>query len=117
MVCGGALALSFFLSPENLSGPSVCLFKQTTGFDCVGCGLTRGFVALSHGHLLQALQLNPLVIVLYPGFLVGSVLAFFQLVWGYEAPWFSSRLPNWFYGALVGLVLLLWLWRFLNPLS
>jgi len=39
-----------------------CLFASTTGIPCPGCGVTRAFFALLDGHLMESLQLHPLMI-------------------------------------------------------
>jgi hypothetical protein len=39
--------------------PSVCQFKNLTGVDCPGCGLSRGFIHLAHGDFVGAWQFNP----------------------------------------------------------
>lgn len=41
------------------TGGGLCLFKRVTGADCPGCGLSRGFVQIAHGHPLEAMKLNP----------------------------------------------------------
>ncbi len=38
--------------------PSVCSSKVLFGVDCPGCGLTRAFIAISHGEFWQAWQFN-----------------------------------------------------------
>ena len=40
--------------------PSICLFYHLTGLPCPGCGLTRSFVFLGHGHFYDALHWHPL---------------------------------------------------------
>jgi hypothetical protein len=40
--------------------PSVCLFYNLTGLPCPGCGLTRSFVCLGHGHWRESLHWHPL---------------------------------------------------------
>ena len=40
--------------------PSICLFYHLTGLPCPGCGLTRSFVCLGHGHFWEALHWHPL---------------------------------------------------------
>ncbi len=44
---------------------SVCLSKGVLGIDCPGCGLTRSFAALSHGHFLDAVSFNPMGPLIY----------------------------------------------------
>ncbi len=39
--------------------PSVCPSRQLLGVSCPGCGLTRSFVALTHGQFAQAWAFNP----------------------------------------------------------
>ena len=43
-----------------------CPLHACTGLLCPGCGATRALAALVHGNLVQALVLNPLVILLLP---------------------------------------------------
>lgn len=39
-----------------------CLFYKTTGFLCYGCGSTRALHALLHGHWLDSLRYNVLLL-------------------------------------------------------
>lgn len=43
----------------DVMGP--CYFHRLTGYPCVTCGATRSVLALVHGHLFDALRLNPLI--------------------------------------------------------
>ena len=56
-----------------------CVFHLVTGLDCPGCGISRMFVALSHGDILLAAQSNLLVLCLLP---FGLVLAGYK-TWQY----------------------------------
>ncbi len=47
------------------TGGGVCLYKRVTGIECPGCGLSRGFVQLEHGNLVESLHLNPLTPVVF----------------------------------------------------
>lgn len=38
--------------------PSVCQFRNVTGLDCPGCGLTRAFVSIAHGRITEAIGYN-----------------------------------------------------------
>jgi hypothetical protein len=66
LLLSGVFAASVLLPlPRGRSGqigrlPSICLFYHLTGLPCPGCGLTRSFVSLGHGHLLEALHWHPL---------------------------------------------------------
>ncbi len=68
----GAYALSIALEPAELPGVTVCLVKNLTGLDCPSCGLTRGFLLISHGELRDASALNALALPVYA---LGLVLA------------------------------------------
>lgn len=38
-----------------------CLFKQTFGFDCMGCGLQRSIYLLSQGRFIDAFMMYPAI--------------------------------------------------------
>lgn len=38
--------------------PILCGFRRLTGIPCPGCGLTRSFVYLAHGHPIDAFRMN-----------------------------------------------------------
>ena len=48
----------------------VCLFRETTGLPCPGCGMTRAMSALCRGHLHDSLALHPFA----PGIALAAVL-------------------------------------------
>ncbi len=43
-----------------------CPFHALTGWFCPGCGSTRALHALVHGDVVQALAMNPLLVVVLP---------------------------------------------------
>jgi hypothetical protein len=51
--------------------PSVCVFKNALGVDCLGCGMTRALASAMHGHFSEALALNAGVTLLVPMLLAG----------------------------------------------
>lgn len=69
-----ALILPWFLPLLSLS-PS-CAFKALFNIPCPTCGATRSLVHLSHGELLPALAMNPIIAIVI-GF---AVLFFFYSV-------------------------------------
>ena len=63
-VLGGLAWAALLLLPLERIAPWLggCRFHQLTGLPCVGCGSTRGVLALSRGEWLHALGDNPLVV-------------------------------------------------------
>jgi Protein of unknown function (DUF2752) len=59
-----------------------CGFRAVTGWDCPGCGLTRGLHELVHAHPLTALDHNVLLAVVVP-----------LAVWAWLA-WAGAPLPR-----------------------
>ena len=54
-----------------------CVFRDTVGFYCAGCGGTRAFYYLVHGRLWKSFLYNPFVIymvVVYVLFMVNTFL-------------------------------------------
>lgn len=47
------------------TGTSFCVFRNISGHECPGCGMTRGFVAIGHGHLKAAVESNMLAPFVY----------------------------------------------------
>ena len=54
-----------------------CPFRSLTGLLCPGCGSQRGIHQVLHGHFIEALKLNALLIpaILYG--LIGAVISLF----------------------------------------
>ncbi len=67
----GAL-LYFLVDPGESALMPKCIFKALTGLDCPGCGSQRALHALLHGHLLEALRMNALLVLMLPliGFMI-----------------------------------------------
>ena len=59
----GAAAVSgvAYFNPVTAGFFPQCPLHQLTGLNCPGCGLTRGFHALFHGDILDALHFNALL--------------------------------------------------------
>lgn len=80
------LTLSVTLTPSDaavvLFGwevPPLCAWKNATGWDCLGCGLTRSFAWMGHGDLQAALGQHVLGPVLYLAVLVQVPLRLWRL--------------------------------------
>ena len=58
VVSGTALATSVILPHGEVDGLRLCPFYHTTGIECPFCGMTRGFVAMSHLDPIAAIEFN-----------------------------------------------------------
>lgn len=56
------LPVAYFCDPGNCVFLPKCMFHEVTGFYCPGCGNTRALHALLHGHIIQSLHYNLLLI-------------------------------------------------------
>jgi hypothetical protein len=61
-----AVPLLLVADPATSSFFPPCPWRAATGWLCPGCGSTRALHALLHGHLTEALQLNPFTVVALP---------------------------------------------------
>lgn len=87
--CALIVVASMVLTPSSeavhLLGfelPPLCMWKNLTGQDCLGCGLTRSFCYMGHGQIAAAFDLHRL----------GP--AFFAFV-AMQLPWRLGRLGAW----------------------
>jgi len=69
------LAASWLYYPFAFEGPVLCPFRLMTGVPCPGCGLTRAFCLMAHGHFAEATHYHALAPV---------VLAYLLFLWGYK---------------------------------
>jgi len=61
-----ALVVLYLFDPVQSSLYPVCVFHETTGFLCPGCGSLRAIHQLTHGNIATAFRLNPLLMILLP---------------------------------------------------
>ncbi|MGC4046043.1 MAG: DUF2752 domain-containing protein [Armatimonas sp.] len=77
------LLLSVLLPLPDANGrmllPPICAFKNLTGLPCPGCGLTRSFVCLGHGHIAEAFHYHILGPALFLGILSAAVLMLIRI--------------------------------------
>ena len=55
-----------FFDPHTSKVFPPCPFRIVTGFYCPGCGSTRALYLLLHGHIIEALTRNPLMVISIP---------------------------------------------------
>ena len=58
--------LLYRFPPQQFHFYPACPIHTYTGLLCPGCGGTRAFAALVHGHLAEAFHWNPLLTLLLP---------------------------------------------------
>lgn len=81
------LAGAALLTPDGLVRVAPgCLWHQLGFPHCWGCGMTRACVALVHGHLVQALALNPRSVLVLP---LASVAALRHVARTTQRNWLS----------------------------
>src|SRR5882762_6502633 len=61
-----AVTVLFLFEPGRYAFYPRCLFHQTTGLLCPGCGSLRAIHQLLHGHLFAAVHLNALLVLSVP---------------------------------------------------
>ena len=71
---GLVLFCVFYVITKFVSVP-LCLFQNVFGIPCLGCGLTRGFIAVFRLDFALATQYHVLSIPLFIGISVYSVLS------------------------------------------
>ncbi len=98
-----AIALS--VSPIDPVPP--CPLRTVTGIPCPLCGSTRGVIAAVHGHLTEAIRLNPasilvlvLAVLVVAGWRVERVripvwviVAVFAALWSYQLIKYATGRP------------------------
>lgn len=105
------VGVSAYLQTQN--HPTVCIFKNITGYPCAGCGITRGTILLFRGQFIESILLNPVAIVI-------NVFAIFTFVMisrdlllnKSDFHTLSTKKINpYFLAVLVVLVILNWIWN------
>ena len=114
-VGGLALASCAFVGLVDPNQPHVsplypvCTFKQLTGFDCPGCGLTRAMHSLVTGHPVAAIDHNIFIAAIFPLAAYMYVRWLLRTTVGYELP--AVRASRAFTYAILPIVLSFWVLR------
>ena len=82
-----------------------CMLRQTTGWPCLGCGLTRVADRVAHFNLLGALDANPLGTVAALLFAVLAVVAVLHMAFKMPVPQIELSPREWSWGRMALTVL------------
>lgn len=104
-----ASAFLFQLDPAISDLYPPCLFHKLTGLHCPGCGSLRSLHQLLNGNFLEAVSLNPLMILFLPFFGYFFISYSLQTIQGRSLPdIFESAHGAWF---VLGIILAFWVLR------
>jgi len=99
----------FFFDPQQTLSFAPCPFHLLTGFYCPGCGSLRALHALLHGHVLVALDFNPLMVLALPFLAYPFVSLNLRALRGRGLP--HVFWPPWTIKLLFVLIVLFWIAR------
>jgi len=63
------------INPPRGTGVTICWFKQCTGIDCLGCGLTRSLSCGLHGMFAESFSYHPFGLFILALFLFTVLLS------------------------------------------
>ena len=114
LVLIGIFSFSAFLKINSIERIPLCFFKYLTHLDCPGCGLTRSFIAISHGDWKGALHFNVLGPFIYLYLLFYLIKHLIFLIWNQQLSW---QMPLWFQWSFGLLFLGQWIWKLMIGLN
>lgn len=106
-----AAIVYFFFDPSSSRLFPRCLFLESTGFKCPGCGSQRAVHALLHGQVAAAWHYNAMLVTTLPAIAFYWVVSLGRNRWPRFYNWLFSR------GVLLSLVALIVLWWVLRNLA
>lgn len=91
-----------------------CTFRHLTGIPCPSCGTTRTALAILNFDLVSAFTINPLATIVAIAFIIGGGLALIWVLLRGPVPTFNLSWSRWWTGAIVGIVLINWMYLILT---
>ena len=107
-LAAGAVYLYLFEPGKSGFFPA-CPFRMLTGFNCPGCGSTRGLHRLLHGDVVAAFEFNPLLIISLP-FLLYALMRYTSAALGGQ-PLNWNRLNARYISTLIVVIISFWVFR------
>ena len=80
VIASGALITSAILPHGDIDGLNLCPHYYLTGQECPFCGMTRGFVAITHLDLKSALDFNLGTPLIYLAFIYLSLRSLVSII-------------------------------------
>ena len=80
VIASGALITSAILPHGEIDGLNLCPHYYLTGQECPFCGMTRGFVAITHLDLKSALDFNLGTPLIYLAFIYVSLRSLVSII-------------------------------------
>ncbi len=80
VIASGALITSAILPHGEIDGLNLCPHYYLTGQECPFCGMTRGFVAITHLDLKSALDFNLGTPLIYLAFIYLSLRSLVSII-------------------------------------
>ena len=97
------VVLLAFRNPEDSGLFPPCPFLALTGYHCPGCGTLRALHQLLNGHLLAAIDYNPLTVFFLPFLAYAFSAAMVGGIWGPKLP--TVFIPaGWIWALLVAVI-------------
>jgi hypothetical protein len=106
--------LFLYINSSSLNGHAVCVFfKKITGIACPSCGSTRATVLLIHGHFIDSIYMNPLVLIIN---VIIVISLFWMLMNVFELkdtflPFMKRTWPTYLKIFILTFVFMNWLWN------
>ena len=107
-LAAGAVYLYLFEPGKSGFFPA-CPFRMLTGFNCPGCGSTRGLHRLLHGDVVAAFEFNPLLIISLPFLLYALMRYTSAALRGQPLNW--NRLNARYISTLIAVIISFWIFR------
>jgi hypothetical protein len=98
-------------------GLTLCFLKWTFGIPCPSCGSTRAVMLASQGNFLQAIQTNPLGLILAAWMVIIPIWIAIDLIRGEDSLYrFYRKFEQtvrirWIAVLLIALILANWIWN------
>ena len=108
-IASGALITSAILPHGDIDGLNLCPHYYLTGQECPFCGMTRGFVAITHLDLKSALDFNLGTPLIYLAFIYLSLRSLVPIVSDIKEFKISNSIYNlWLFSTITVFAIMAW---------